>query len=626
MEDLLYSNSDLNDSAVIMAISLEVKNNERVILKINKVVGVCLTDASTSYSIQVAQFVDKESLSNLQSLIVQRNVKECILANDKSFETKRIEELLEASNVVVTLVPKNTFKQDGLVSNVDMLLKSDLSLRSMSLFELQQAMAATACIISYLRLGLDDANRGVYDISEFNHGEFMRLDLSAVNALNLVPLPKDTNQYMSLFGVLNRCKTAQGSRLLSQWVKQPLLSLSAINERLDFVELLSESDDLRNSLNGLLGSFPDLHRMAKKFARKVGNLEDVIRVYQVIKALPVLIESLEQYFGNKKELLQSIFTNNLKEYYQGLQKLEELVEHTIDLAAADNHQYLIKADFNEGLTSKLILILDLKSKMDSTLEELKAESERVALNVDLDSKKVKFEHTPQYGHHLRVSRSDASNIRKHSNYIELRTQKAGILFTTTTIQRLSTQHTDLIDEYKKMSNSIQKEIIEVVAGYFPVLESLNGLVAHLDVLLSYSMAAIYAPTRYVRPTVTVDGPINLVNCRHPCVEMQDDCSFIENDTVLNPADFHIITGPNMGGKSTYIRQVGVAVLMAQIGSFVPCESATIRIVDGILARVGAGDSQLKGISTFMAEMLETSQILRVIIIQIGCNGKVFNHY
>ena len=603
MEDLLYANSDLHNNSVILALCVETRKEELV-------VGVALTDASTSYSIQIAEFVDKDTFSNLQSMIVQRNIKEVLMSNESSFENDRVTHLLQQLNIVVTAVPKLMFKTDGFLSTMDMLLNGDLSLKSMGLFELNQAMSATSCLVSYLRLGSDDANRGVYSIKEFNHFEYMRLDLSAVNALNLVPSPTDTNSYMSLFGVLNRTKTAQGSRLLSQWIKQPLLTLSAVNERHDFVELFCDQNELRDSISGLLANFPDLHRLAKKFARKKGRLEDVIRVYQVIKSLPIMIQTLNSYDGDKKALLDAVFLSKIKDFYNGLGKLEELVEHTIDLEAADHHQYLIKADFNQELHGKDIS-LELKSKIDASVADLKAESEKVAFSINLDSKKVKFEHTPQYGHHLRVSRADAASVRQHANFIELRTQKAGILFTTTNLQRLSNLNNDLLQEYKNLSVNMQKEIIAVVAGYFPILEDLNSNVAQLDVLVGFACAAVYAPTRYVRPMMNLDGEIQLIKCRHPCIELQEDCSFIENDTVLRSSDFHIITGPNMGGKSTYIRQVGVAVLMAQIGSFVPCESASIRIVDGILARVGAGDSQLKGISTFMSEMLETSQILNV---------------
>lgn len=182
------------------------------------------------------------------------------------------------------------------------------------------------------------------------------------------------------------------------------------------------------------------------------------------------------------------------------------------------------------------------------------------------------------------------------------------------MQALRREHDQLSMNYNRTQTGLVGEVVNVAASYCPLLEQLAGILAHLDVIVSFAHVSAHAPTAYVRPKIHPRGTGNTIlkEARHPCMEMQDDITFITNDVSLirDESSFLIITGPNMGGKSTYIRQIGVIALMAQTGCFVPCSEAELTIFDSILARVGASDSQLKGVSTFMAEMLETANILK----------------
>jgi len=259
---------------------------------------------------------------------------------------------------------------------------------------------------------------------------------------------------------------------------------------------------------------------------------------------------------------------------------------------------------------------EAKHEMDQLWSAIESEADRISSDLGMElGKKLKFEKSPIYGYHMRLTRIDSTKIRG-MNFIELATQKAGVLFTSSAMKSKSLAHKDVCVKYEKLQKDLVKEIISITASYFSVLELMNETIAHLDLMVSFAHVSCHAPIPYTRPSFSTDADsssLDLTAARHPCLEMQDDVSFIPNDSKMTKgaSSFQIITGPNMGGKSTYIRTMGIIALMSQIGSFVPCEVAVLPFTpfDAILCRVGAGDSQLKGVSTFMAEMLETAALL-----------------
>ncbi|KAI8911820.1 DNA mismatch repair protein MutS [Gorgonomyces haynaldii] len=547
-----YIHSDLTQST-IMAV------------RITDQVSVAFTDSTNHRILFVSEFTDDTLLSNLESLLVQNDVKECLISDD-SLELEKLERILTRCQISFSMLPKSQFKTDNIQQDLETLLESDVTVLSRPELELTQAMGCLQCLIEYLSILKDETNHHGYTLQKANL-QFMKLDAAAVLALNLKALPRDgNNKTMNLFGLLDQCKTQQGSRLLSQWIRQPLLDIRQIEHRLDLVNLFFQADAFRQALQ----SFPDLHRLGKRFLKKSANLQDVIRMYQMCTALPLLYGEIQGYDDEGAQLLRNTFALPLSKSINQLAKFVELVETTVDLEAADNHEYIVKTDFDPNL-------LAIKEKMTSVLNGIQPEAEKIAIKLQLEfGKKLKFEKNAIYGYHLRLSRNDAKKIQGDASYIELTTQKAGVLFTTTTIKRLSADYDDLQEEYQKYSKTIAADVIRITGSYFPAFEDLNYTLALLDVLVSFAHVSKHAPTPFVRPKVVQEGMLS----------------------------------PNMGGKSTFIRQIGVICLMAQIGCFVPCDSCQVPILDAILARVGAGDSQLKGISTFMAEMLETSSILK----------------
>ncbi|KAI8991054.1 muts domain V-domain-containing protein, partial [Mycotypha africana] len=549
VEDFLFSNQQMTSAPVVLAVKIGISGD-------NKTVG---------------------------SLIIQLGVKECLLLattmEEKNYETKKIKSILDRCNVILTERKPSDFNAQNIAQDLNRLVEGKISLQALH----------------------NENNFDKFTLKHHDLSEYMRLDGPALTALDLFPTPQDgPHKSTSLYGLLNKCHTAQGSRLFTQWLKQPLLNLNDIKLRQSLQE-----DHLKQ--------VPDLHRLSKKFLKKKATLQDVIRIYQVVIRLPALLQCLEARIPSDPELatlLEETYTKKIREYIAQLQKLEELVVTTIDLEALENHEYIIKAEFNEDLQNIREELRSINGQMEN---EFVNTAEKLRLEIE---KKLRLENHSLYGYCLRmIGRNEASGkIRNKNDYIELSTQKSGTFFTTRALKQLSDSHRKLTEEYEQTQRGLVKEVIDIVATYCPSLESLGMTLAHMDVLVAFAHVSVMAPIPYVRPTMHPcgQGSVVLEEARHPCLEVQDYVNFIPNDVDMtrNSSEFLVITGPNMGGKSTYIRQVGVIALMAQMGCFVPCTKASLCVFDSILARVGAGDFQLKGVSTFMAEMLETSTILR----------------
>lgn len=575
-------------------------------------VGICFADASVR-ELGVSEFLDNDLYSNFESLLIQLGVKECLIMSPgqkKDPEITKLKQIADACGAAVSERPAADFVTKDIEQDLERLLKGEGTLGNMQVSELKLAMASANALVKYLSLMHDPSNFGQYQLYQHDLSQFMKLDAAALRALNLMPGPRDGAKTMSIFGLLNHCKTPIGSRLLAQWLKQPLMSVQEIENRQQLVEAFVNDTELRQNLQEEhLRSIPDLYRLAKKFQRKLANLEDVVRAYQVVIRLPGFIEAFESVMDESyRDALDKSYTKPLRELCNKLGKLAEMVETTVDLDALDRHEFIIKADFDEHLRT-------LRGKLDQLQEDMTKEHRKISkeLNQEMD-KKLFLENHRVHGYCFRLTRTEASSIRNKSSYKEISTQKNGVYFTTNHLASLRRDHDQLSQSYNRTQSSLVTEVVTVAASYVPVLESLAGIVSHLDVIVSFAHASIHAPTSYIRPTIHERGTGDTIlkEARHPCMEAQDDITFITNDVELrrDSSRFLIITGPNMGGKSTYIRTIGCIALMAQIGCFVPCSEAELTVYDCILARVGASDSQLKGVSTFMAEMLETANILK----------------
>jgi DNA mismatch repair protein MSH2 len=451
----------------------------------------------------------------------------------------------------------------------------------------------------------------------------------------------------SLYGILNQCKTPVGSRLLQIWLRQPLVELTPLQLRQNAVSTLVYDSIGRDRLRdeGLAG-LVDFDKLASKLGSNSEGLQgsasaalaNMYKLYLVAsQQMPRLKGALDDLVKDDDEGLLKDAKQGLEKVVNELAKAEGLVEAVLDLDAAPR-EYLVQATFNEDLQ-------EIKDELDSVegdLADCHSEMNDRWFEVTGEQGQIRLEMTGENEWRFRVPNTNAVKTLQSDLRDEVEVHKIlknGAYFSTKMLRQVARKKMDLLASYDNCQKDVVNDACKIAATYAPVIERVSSLVAELDVLASLAHVAAYSPNGYCKPVLT-DGEddglgIFLKAARHPCVELQENVEFIPNDIslVYGESSFCLVTGPNMGGKSTYIRSVGAIVAMAQIGSFVPCSSAKINLVHHILARVGAGDAQNRGISTFMAEMLEASSILSkatkrslIIIDELGRGTSTYDGY
>lgn len=360
-------------------------------------------------------------------------------------------------------------------------------------------------------------------------------------------------------------------------------------------------------------------------------LYDLTFLYISDKTLPPLVSALEDWQDPETEgsdnmnmnddtsrgaLLKEQIARPLRQCVDDLEGLKQLVEEVVDLEEREEcGRVVVRAKHDPELS-------ELKEEWDTVVEEANQFFEDTQSNWGEGAAKMKMDHDRVRGWILRfpsIKMENLINKKKKQGFRILDSLKSGIRFTHETLESLNTRHDECEESYVEKSREVVIQAMGVAASYAPVLEQASTLLAKLDVLLGFAHLAAEAPTPYCKPSMVgmedggKDGAtIEIKQARHPCLEMMEEVQFIPNEYSMARGKSHcqLITGPNMGGKSTYIRQLGTICVMAQMGSWVPADSANLCVLDSVLARVGAGDMQQQGVSTFMAEMLEASSILQ----------------
>ena len=645
-EDECLRDSDLSadTSPVIVAVRLGRKGGGTSGAML---VGCAFFDC-TVRSIRVSEFEDDEHLSTLESLLCQQGARECLLPAEMGEPDRaKLVEVLDLCEVPTSAAKKGSFVAKDAEADLRKLLGvSELHNRAFTSSE-QLAISSACGLIKYLDLMSNKETHGLWAMDWVDASQYMRLDAGALRALSVEPMAGENDKNASLLGLFSVCKTAMGSRLVRKWLKQPLLQKADIEARYDLVEAFFRAYETRSMLRDevlpKLGA--DLDKLGRRFAAKKATLKDVVHLYYFVLNLPRLLEALRAHADqamdeDEADLVADKFTKPLEGVYTNFTNLVRLVQASVDLEAAQRHEFLLQPHFSPELA-------ELTEQREEVREEIGAAHKKLAKQLGMDTERVHLELDAQRGFCCRVTRKDEADVRKAPNVKAgklkidtLQTRKDGVLFRDSTLASHAEEYSQLTRKFTEVQKALAVQVVETAATFGPVSADCHALLAELDVLLAFAHVSASAPEPYVRPMlVAADDPrqrIVLRGCRHPCVErVLDGSNFIKNDVELvrSESSLQVVTGPNMGGKSTYIRAAGVSVLLAQVGCFVPCDEAEISIADAILARVGAGDCQSRGVSTFMAEMLETATILKgatsaslVIIDELGRGTSTYDGF
>ena len=475
------------------------------------------------------------------------------------------------------------------------ILEGHFQVKSLAGFDLADkdlAVSAAGALLDYLKKVRKDSLSLVYKVSYIQAGYQMILDATTIKNLELVRNLRDGGVKSTLLDIIDLTMTSMGGRLIRNWLLQPLLGCREINRRLDAVsELLSRSierQELRDSLKEIF----DLERLTGKISLAVANARDLVSLKKSLLPLP-RIQALVKPFSARM----------IKKIHKLWDNAQDLVD-LIDRAILEEPGFLLTEGgiIKDGYNSELDELRELSRSGKSFITLLeKKERERTGIS------SLKIRYNRIFGYYIEVTKSKLPQVP--DDYVRKQTLVNSERFSTPELKEYEEKVLNAEERIAELEYNLFLEIREKISDETTRLQKIASNIAVLDVLSSLAEAA--SLRNYHRPRVNTDDRIKIVEGRHPVIEVTNEEPFIPNDTYLDRAEDQIliVTGPNMGGKSTFLRQVALICILAQMGSFVPVKEAEIGVVDRIFTRIGAMDFLSVGQSTFMVEMLETAKIL-----------------
>ncbi len=552
--------------------------------------GICFCDVSTG-QLYATELSGKTVADEIKSQLISYNPHEILLGGTLA-QSIALGNFIE--DKLIANVEKPNEDNYTYLDSFDTILKHFGPKKSEKLKDQQMTVLALGALISYLYKTQMTGLERISDVELYSVNQYMKLDFNTRRNLELTQTMLTKEKRGSLLWVLDKTRTAMGKRLMRSWIEQPLMNAAAIIRRHTAVEELLNNTVKRLEITAALTGILDIQRIMTKIVFGSANARELRSLAAACAELPAI-----------KSLLEDSTSSYLKELYKSLDTLEDIYA-LIDNAIVDEPPFTVREGgmIKEGFNPELDSVRFDMTGSTSLLAQIEA-GEREKTGIP----KLKVGYNRVFGYFIEVTNSYKELVPE--TYIRKQTLANCERYITQELKDLEARILGAKDKSVAMEYEIFTGIRKTVADNLARIEVTTSTIATLDVLCSLSNVA--SDNNFVRPDITLSSTLRLKNSRHPVVEaLLKNSMFVPNDVFLDceANRVAIITGPNMAGKSTYMRQVALIVLMAQMGSFVPCESAEIGIVDAIYTRVGASDDLAAGQSTFMVEMSEVANIVK----------------
>lgn len=547
----------------------------------------------TTGELTATQFGGSECVKNALSKMAILDVKEVISNDEMLLASKNAPEIERGVVPRLSNYPEWAFGYSAAERKLLEQLKAS-TLTAFSVAGKKEVISAVGALLEYLKETQMHALKNIDSVAYIQADSYMQLDNTAIRNLELVKNMSDGGKYGSLLWLLDKTKTAMGARYLNSVILSPLNDVDCINYRLDGVEELFDATVIRLEIAELLKCIKDIERISGKVSN--GNIQP--KDCQILSRSLAIIPSV-------KFKLSGFSSRILNDINDRLCDMSDICE-LLDNAIADELPSTLKDGgyIREGFNSHLDELRDIKDHAGRLILDIEAR-EREATGI----KNLRIHYNRVFGYYIEVTKSFIDKVPL--NYQRRQTLANAERFTTEELKELEEKILSSAEIAIKLEAEIYEKIKCVLSECIDKIKAISSGIALLDVLVSF--AEVAKTNKYVRPEIYgSDKPLVIKDGRHPVVEVISKEKFISNDTLLDEAENRtmIITGPNMAGKSTYMRQTAVITIMAHMGSFVPAKSARIPITDRVFTRVGASDNLISDQSTFMVEMIEVATILQ----------------